>query len=157
MKIDLQRYVPMGLNATGGRKLLLYALAAGCAWSFLLFVSSYMEAYNNLFSHYGFARTMLREGAMMPEFFEILAGTETLFILVCAMMPVWAAYHYYYHFSGSKSIYLMRRLPERWDLHRRCLALPAAGAAAALALQGLLGSLYYLIYILCTPRQCLPV
>ena len=156
MRIDLQRYVPLGIEAQGERKLLRYSLAAGTVWSVLVFANSYYDAYRNLFIPNGYLRSVLREGAMMPGFFEILAGSETLFLLICAVMPVWAAYHYYYHVSGSKAIYLMRRLPERWDLHRRCLAMPLAGLLAAPALQGLLGSLYYLVYILCTPRQCLP-
>lgn len=157
MKIDLGRYIPMGIEPEGERSLLLWSLGAGTVWSFFLFVSSYNEAYNNLFHHVGFGRTMLREGAVMPGLFEIMAGTETIFVLVCAAMPFWALYHYAYHYNGSKSIYLMRRLPERWELHRRCLAVPAVGAVSSMALQGLLGSLYYLIYILCTPRQCLPM
>lgn len=155
MRIDIARYVPLGLEADKERRLLLYSLAAGAVWSVLLFLSSYAEAYSSLFNQN--IRNQIREGAMMPEFFEILAGTERVFLLVFAAMPLWALYHYTYHLNGSKPIYLMRRLPERWELHRRCLALPAVGMVSALAFQGILGSLYYLIYILITPRQCLPV
>lgn len=156
MKIDIDRYVPMGIDPEGEWKTLRWCLAAGSIWSALLFISHYSEAYSNLF-YRGNVRSVIREGAVMPTLFEIMAGSETVFFLVCAAMPVWAAYHYYYHFSGSRSIYLMRRLPDRWDLHRRCLALPAAGIVGALSLQGLLGILYYFVYILVTPRQCLPV
>jgi len=157
MKIDFDRYVPLGIDSGGEWKLLRWCLTAGSVWSVLLFIGHYSEAYSNLFFHRGFSQPMLREGAVMPMLFEIMAGSEAVFLLVCAAMPVWAAYHYYYHYAGSKSIYLMRRLPERWELHLRCLALPAVGILSALALQGLLGSLYYLVYILVTPRQCLPV
>ena len=50
----------------------------------------------------------------------------------------------------------MRRLPERWELHLRCLTVPVVGVLGAMSLQGILGIFYYLIYIFVTPRQCLP-
>lgn len=156
MKIDFDRYIPLGIDSAGERKLLGWCLGGGTVWSVLLFLSSYVEAYRNLFVYRGVTRTTIRAGAMMPGLFEIMAGTELVLMLVCAAMPIWAAYHYFYHYSGSKAIYLMRRLPHRWELHRRCLAMPAAGLLGALSIQGILGFLYWLIYYLVTPSQCLP-
>ena len=64
-------------------------------------------------------------------------------------------FHYLYHYQGSRSIYLMRRLPDRWELLRRCIALPLCGALAAL-LTGLLITLLWAgIYLLATPRELL--
>lgn len=156
MKIDPDRYVPMGIEGADSWRRLGVWLAAGSAWSVLFFIGAYLDAYDNLFLHQDGFRTVLRQGAVMPGFFGILSGSETVFLVVCSLMPFWALYYYSYHYTGSKSIYLMRRLPDGWDLHRRCLALPGAGLLGALSLQGVLGLLYYLIYIFVTPRQCLP-
>ena len=156
MRIDPDRYVPMGIDGAVSLRRLGWCMGAGSIWSLLYFIGSYSDAYDSLWHHRGSLRIMLREGAIMPGFFEILSGSETVFLMVCAAMPFWALYHYSYHFNGSKSIYLMRRLPESWELHRRCLVGPAVGLLGALSLQGLLGVLYCLIYIFVTPRQCLP-
>ena len=157
MKIDIQRYVPMDMDGAQESTILLWALGGGSVWSSLAFLSTYMQAYDNLFHHQGAFRSSLRTGAMMPGFFELLSGSELLFMILCAIMPFWAIYHYRLHFGTSKSIYLMSRLPDRWDLHRRCLTFPVVGFVSALSLQGLLGCIYWLIYIFVTPRQCLPM
>ena len=156
MKIDPDRYVPMGIEGLDELRRLGWLMGGGSVWSVLYFLGSYMEAYDSLFLHRAGFRTMLREGAVMPGFFEILSGSEVMFLIACSLMPFWALYHYNYHYNGSKSIYLMRRLPDSWDLHRRCLTVPVVGLLGALAFQGILGCLYYLLYIFVTPRQCLP-
>ena len=66
-----------------------------------------------------------------------------------------AAYHYAYHRQGSKSIYLMRRLPSKLELHRRCLTLPIAGILIALLTAFLLLLIYYAVYMNVTPAECL--
>ena len=67
---------------------------------------------------------------------------------------VFLLWHYAYHYQGSRSVYLMRRLPDRWEYHRRCLAIPAATVAAtAVLLAGSL-ALFYGAYMLFTPAAC---
>lgn len=93
----------------------------------------------------------------MPLFAELLAESRPMagFWITAACMAALAAWHYAYHYQGSRSIYLMRRLPSRWELWRRCLALPAAGAVCALLLAALLLLCYFGLYLLLTPRPCL--
>ena len=50
----------------------------------------------------------------------------------------------------------MRRLPNRGELWRRCLAVPAATALAALAAVAVLAAVYFGIYLIFTPAACLP-
>ena len=73
-----------------------------------------------------------------------------------ACMAGLALYHWFYHYQGSKSIYLMRRLPRRSELPVRCLAVPVAGALGAGALAAILLGVYWMVYRLCTPAAALP-
>lgn len=51
-----------------------------------------------------------------PVFFPLtLVVLAALLLIPC---------NYYAFWRGAKSIYLMRRLPDRWELARRCLAIP---------------------------------
>ena len=91
-------------------------------------------------------------------FSPVLAVLPVMVLVTLLYLAAKVLSHYrLFRSRGSRADYTMRRLPDRWDLHRRCLALPAAGIVGALSLQGLLGILYYFVYILVTPRQCLPV
>ena len=56
---------------------------------------------------------------------------------------------------GGK-LYLMRRIPDRWELPRRCAAVPLIGLAAGLLLTAILICLCNLIYFKATPPQCIP-
>lgn len=64
------------------------------------------------------------------------------------------AISYYRSFSqGSEALYLMHRLPDRWELARRCLALPLITIGLC-ALCVLLLTLVFLgIYLLITPHK----
>ena len=72
-------------------------------------------------------------------------------------LPFWVGLHYAHYYRGSKSIYLMRRLPDRTLLHRQCWTLPLLALGLTLLVLVLLPALYYLIYRYATPAQCLPL
>ena len=59
-------------------------------------------------------------------------------------------------FTETKSIYLMKRLKDKNELSRRCLAIPAAARGAALILFLLLLWLFVLIYRNGVPARCMP-
>ncbi len=62
-----------------------------------------------------------------PEFPECLGVALYGFGIVAAGLVVLAAWHYAFFYRGARSDYLMRRLPDRWELHLRCLAVPVTG------------------------------
>lgn len=66
-----------------------------------------------------------------------------------------AGYNWACFWRGSRSIYLMRRLPDRWELARRCLTIPLVLILGAVVLTAALLALYYAIYLWGTPAQCL--
>lgn len=102
-----------------------------------------MKYFVDLINSKGHVSNFFSEAVFFPFAFPILGG-------ICL-----AVYNYIGFHSGSKSHYLMRRLPNRWEYHRRCLALPLMTILASLILIPLLLGLYYAIYILFTPEQCL--
>ena len=153
----LEKYTPPGIEFANQLKLCLIGLSAAIGWSISYF-AKYFTARSNLYT-YSPAGEVLREGAIMREFSVLLHdGWDSLdgFLMFYIVMLGLLVYHYLYYYQGSKSIYLMRRLPDKWELHRRCVVLPfAAILVGALTEIGLL-LLYYGIYLVFTPQQCLP-
>ena len=64
--------------------------------------------------------------------------------------------NYRYFWQGSKSIYVMRRLKSRWEMHKRCWTLPLIGAAVMLLTAVVVYWLYCGIYFWCAPEGFIP-
>ena len=92
----------------------------------------------------------------MEPFLEVLDGALLGFAAAALLMAGLALWHLLYHYQGSRSIDLMRRLPRRSELPVRCLAVPVAGALGAGALAAILLGVYWMVYRLCTPAAALP-
>ena len=99
---------------------------------------------------------ILRPGAVMPTFASIMHGTMIGFTFTAAVMLILAIRYYLTFYHGGRSIYLMRRLPDRWELFRRTLTLPLLGIVTAGAASLLLCRLFYAVYMAVTPAECLP-
>lgn len=153
MKPDLQRFVPLGVNARQE----LEWMFGGWMLSFFYsmgFLVRYEREYLSLF-HTIDKRRVLLEGRFMPDFADLLGSHLYGFLIVALCMLAVVVYHYVYHRQGSKSIYLMRRLPDGMELHRRCWALPVLCALGSILLAFVLLLIYYAIYMLVTPDACL--
>lgn len=120
----------------------------------LIFPGRFMDRYYDLYEITKTTR-ILRPGAQMESFASLMSGVLLGFLIMALTMIPLAVYHYRYHFQGSKSIYLMRRLPSKYDLVRRCLTVPVLGVLLAAVSAFLLICLYYLMYISITPESCL--
>ena len=153
MKPDLSRRVPPGFPLGSEFKSYVFCLVFAVLYSFS-FLIRFFGARGDLYysDHTG---RHLWPGAIMPDFAALFDGAlaGVAFAVLCA--AGFAVYHYLYHRQGSKSIYLMRRLPDRTVLHRRCLTLPLYFAAVCAVLAALLLVLYFVLYMLATPAQCL--
>ncbi len=152
----MNKYAPLGINLR--LELIGYwmTITAGILLSF----SFFLDYYANLNSLYeiGSKDKYLIEGAKMIPFEALMEGRLNGFVFVAIILVALTIGHYAYHYNnqGSKSIYLMKRLPNRWDLHRRCLALPALGTVILVIIMILLWFIYMGIYYFFTPQQCLP-
>ncbi|MBQ4562859.1 MAG: hypothetical protein IJA58_00090, partial [Lachnospiraceae bacterium] len=98
----------------------------------------------------------LKDGAMMPAVSELLGGSRIGFALVGLLIVIFAVNHYRHYRQESMSIYLMKRLPNRWEYHRRNLTLPVMFMGAVLAAMVLTELICYGGYLALTPAGCLP-
>lgn len=153
MKLDLTRYAPPGIYLRQETR--LYATGMVCAALYSLgFLLRYGNAYEQLYSTRAGVR-MLIPGRVMEDFVVLLGRGLAGFLVLGLGMMALIGYHYAYYRQGSKSIYLMRRLPDGGLLHRQCLTLPLAGIALCLISALLLLIFYYFLYITVTPEACL--
>lgn len=127
----------------------IFLLAAGALFSLRFFGRLY-GMIQNLYIYVGQKR-MLREDAEVAAFGRLIQGPWVPYIPFSLFLIVMAFYHYSYYYRGTKSIYLMRRLPAKGVLPASCVREPLFGMAAGAAVFGLLELLYYGIYLLAVP------
>lgn len=153
MKPDLQRLVPPGIDPRKELKWMFGGWMLSFFYSMGL-VLRYEQEYRWLFTTID-KRRVLQQGVLMPDFADLLGSHLYGFLIVALCMLAVVIYHYVYHRQGSRSIYLMRRLPDSMELHRRCWALPVLCALASILLAFVMLLIYYAIYMLATPDACL--
>lgn len=135
-------------------KLLVGGLAASWVYSSMLFLVRFFNDRTDLFYRSG-NQALLRAGAVMTDFGVLVNDTLWGFVLLAVCMLCMAVFRYAYFYRDSKSICLMRRLPDRWELHRRCLALPLAAVAVCLLAASLVLLADLAVYYAFTPGECL--
>lgn len=140
--LDLSRHLPAGMGMKEQKFIFGFFTVAAIIWPIMSFGSRLSDALRDLERGYE---------EMMPYFYEVLGNALLVIPLAFAAMFAMAAMHYIYHWQGSRSIYLMRRLPSRWELHRRCLTLPALGIAFFLILGAAMMFIMYGVYLLAAP------
>ena len=149
-----QRLTPPGISAREEFRWIRNGLIVSLLFS-LLFFSRFFTQYDNLFYQLGDGSRVLRQGALMPSYMEVLGLSLGGFLILALCMLPLAAWHYGYHYQGSKSIYLMKRLPGKGELIRGCLGMPLLGAAVSAGTGLFLLFLYGGFYRLLTPQACL--
>lgn len=155
-QVDLTRLAPPGIDLKSDCKRFYGFLAAAAVFAILVFGVKYRSGYDDLFVWDG-AKHLLRPGAVMLTFGEISAGSLSLFYFVALYsLAMSVVYHISYHTGGSKSIYLMRRLPQRWEWLKRDITLPVLGAVLCILSAQLFRLLFLGVYYWVTPAQCLP-
>lgn len=161
MKIfDPKRHLPVGWDWENLRNNLLWGHSLTLV-SLFAFLAGYFDARESLYSHTqdltGRLTRELIPGRTITPFRELMGGFPLLvpacFLLAMAVQ-VWR--HYSWHTRDSMAIYTMRRLPDRWELHRRCWTQPLLSSLAELLLFGLLTFLCWLLWRFATPAVCLP-
>ena len=136
-------------------------MGAACAEGISAFTALYLFAYrfnraaDSLYSGTGPERQLV-PGAMMPSYPQVLGNAMILFgvtALALALLPI---AHFLFHRQGARSDYLMRRLPQRWELAKRCLAGTAVLLAATALIAAILFGLFFIWYLCLTPAGHLP-
>ena len=118
------------------------------------FFYKYFMEYEDLFIHDGVNR-ILREGIFITDFPIILGRTTIGFYIVSLCMLFYVIHHYGSYKNGSMSIYLMKRLPNPYEMHIRAWTLPVTTAVLSTVIGILMAIFYFGFYLLVTPSQCL--
>lgn len=150
------QYTPVGISMKMELKRGLTGLFLAVLYSFS-FLLKYMDARSYLFEWSSRAEKVIIRDAKIKGFYELLEGSFDGFLVFIVIMAGLIIYHYAYHYQGSKSIYLMRRLLDPLELHRRCLVFPIVSVVTAVITALILWVFYYGIYLFFTPQQCLPL
>ncbi len=133
------------------------AFIGGLTGSLLWFVTKYSRDYQSLFVHDSVTRKkVIDPWARIAPFTDYEGCALWLLVYFALIAAVWAALLYGSFSRGSRSLYLMRRLPEgRKPLLNYVLRAPARyfvyGAMLCAALLGV----YYIIWRFITPESCL--
>lgn len=145
--------LPPGMNPTEERKFVKIGLVLSGVISFLDLIVYFSEL-NQLYQYHG-GRRILDVSRKMPDFVEVFQRFPIGFAILAVCMLGFVIYHYVYHYRGSKSIYLMRRLPNRFELHRRAWSYPLCVIVVCVLCVIMLFWLYFGLYLLVTPDECL--
>ncbi len=118
------------------------------------FIRNYQFHYAHLFVHV-MGKPVLAPEAVMPDF-ALLHYPVTILLLFYALLALIQAGQYYAsYYVGSKSIYLMRRLPDSWERWRRCPTMPALYFLAFSFLVVITLLITFVFYQQFTPEACL--
>lgn len=146
-------YAPPGMDKKRERGCYIFLLLLAVARSCYFFDKLRWEL-AKLYIEYGGYREY-RHDVMMVDFYRLLNGNFLLFgavILYCVGTMV---FRFWYYYQGSKSIYLMRRLPDRSVLIRSCVETPLKRILLSLVVVAGLLLIFYLVYWIATPEQYL--
>lgn len=149
----LDDFAPPGIGTD--KELGRFILWLVVAWFFSFgFFKNYAEA-RALLYHVQGTRRVLIEGAVMTDFSVLLGDSLQCFGFLSILLLSVVIWHYLYYRQGSKSIYLMKRLPNRWEIHKRAWTLPLLAIAVTLMAAFLVLLFYFEIYMIATPKQCI--
>ena len=159
-EIQLERYLPVGYDAKYEIRIFLTGMVLSFLWGCLYFRRLYVSwerLWELEWQNGEMVRTGIIEGAVMRDFRELFFEPNSLagFFMVVICMAAFMMVHYAYHFQESKSIYLMKRLPNRRELYRRCFTLPLVGMGISLISAFVFLLIGYAVYQNVTPPECM--
>ena len=151
----LEAHTPLGFPGKNEVQLYVALLTVSLIANVCRFVSIFDGYIANLYKTAD--RTVLKSpddpSAYMPPFADFVEGHWSYAVLLIMLALFLIIYHYrYHHMNGSMSIYLMRRLPDKKDLFRRCAVLPIVMMGITFLAYAVLTGIYYFAYITLTPE-----
>lgn len=159
-KLQLEDYMPVGYDGRYEIKYFTIGMVLSVLWGSLYFrrlYNNWWHLWKREWVNGELVRTEVLEGAMMRSFEELFFSPNSLagFLVVGCMMFGFMVGHYVYHYQISKSIYVMKRLPDKWELYRRCFTLPLIGLVISLFVAGLFYGISAFVYYYVVPPQCM--
>ena len=153
MKSKLVKYAPPGYDYQFDKTFYFVGLGVATAFSFSYLIR-FGEAKGELYT-YHLGEKELIPGAIMPDFIDIFRGSLWGYLVLAFAMLLLIAFRYASYYQNSKSIYLMKRLPDKFEMHRRCIVVPVITAISCMLVAFLVLLLYLGHYMLFTPDACL--
>ena len=153
MKIDLTKYAPPGQDIKQEKSFFVLGMCGAVIFS-MGYLGRYARAWRNLYEWEDGRRIELK-GTMMWEFSLLLENALVGFLILAVVMLGFIAYHYMYYYKDSKSIYLMKRLPDKFEMHKRCISIPLMAVLVSILTAVVILLIYLGIYVLFTPRECI--
>ena len=153
--LRFDRLAPPGMTLKPIEDSLVGGSIISSIWSVIIFLIRYCLKYDNLYYTDFAGVSHLKEGAVMPDFVYIFSDSLMLFNILALAMLGFIIYFYAYYYRGSKSIYTMRRLPNRWEIHKRSIVLPLLAVITVLAAAFVMVMICFGLYMIFTPDQCL--
>ena len=153
----LSGLLPPNVNAEQVKGWIIALLTITTLMCGILLLCSYPEDYRELFLRWGTEYQTLRPGAIIPEFrlYAMPPGYVIGGALLLTLASTALLYSSYY--QGSRSIYLMRRLPDgRRILRRQIWSVPLRVMVLLLLLGVVMLAASWLVWRFVTPEQCLP-
>ena len=153
--INWNRLVPLGMDGVKRKNQMAAMLGIGIGGSFY-FLIKYVSARSDLFGYVNGKYQRISHHRMLP-FDELLSGSFTIMAIAALGYVIMAVLFYLYHYQGCRSIYTMKRLPDKWELWRRCLTLPVVFLLLSAVCTVILVGLYWLLWRFATPADALPL
>lgn len=149
-----EKLFPPGYEYEWERNSVVLLFGIGVGLSLQFFGRLYQAA--EVLYEYTDRRRVLREDAIAASFGHLVTGHWGLYVPLVLFLTAMMIYHYSYYYRVTRSIYLMRRLPRRGVVFKSCVMGPLTGLGMAAVVLALLYLLYYGIYVLVIPGECLP-
>ncbi|MBO4628038.1 MAG: hypothetical protein J5645_08685 [Lachnospiraceae bacterium] len=121
----------------------------------LTFFVQYWSDHGELYDVHAGIR-VLNPAKEMPPLSSLVSGRLVWFFVLLISSIMVIIIHYASFYRESRSIYLMKRIPNRAELHVRCLTVPLLAIAIGLIIAYVLFLLFVWCYFRYTPEPCLP-
>lgn len=130
MRKKFKRLFPLGLDIPGQLAIIVGLLTIMFVFGDLQFFNNYKSdviaaCYEPCEEDY-----RLKDIYQMPEFLPMLRNCFNIVWYIIALLGI-VVYNYRYHYGTYKSIYLMRRIENVWEIHRRCWGIVIIGILGA--------------------------
>ena len=135
----------------------LNTLYAGLCLSLFLSLGFFAKYFASLNALYDIdeGKRFLRENVKCEDFADILGIYLTGFIFTAVVMLFFMLARSLYTQTASKSIYTLRRLPEKAIVLKYFILMPFLYSIICLLAGFIVLTLYYAIYMLATPNECI--
>lgn len=143
LKKKLKNLAPPGSNVETTVKLFICEIALMILISLVAIVKIRDANYQIFHDIYGY---YFDTGKMMPYFYEIVRGRFLFFWVIVLFNITFGIANYMSFSKETKSIYVMKRIPDPKEMFRRSFALPLGGIAVALISAIILLIIFYLVY-----------